>query len=317
MPRIFDRAVEPTHPLEPLLGQMEGLATSSERFIAHNWRHDWRVAPLREARLLEQVVARIDEGLSPCSCYKGYYVNSVCRGTPPEYALACNQDNHVRISRRNWLARVLCLNHLREAAAEALPEVRMLPPDRWGAWLDARVEHTRLGGFLALRDFVDTMFSAWNNWSGKDQRPAWASFWADVEVLLNGPDSADHIRNAVGMARVNAGDWLVVLRYRVSEVPGCIRPTSLDADWNPYHFPSPRDEVTGFAMHLSSGAAGLCLPEVIHTPFDLTIEHWYPWIGRTTAPVAETDLAGMRKHHHERLVARFGNRVLDWMPSPI
>jgi len=150
-----------------------------------------------------------------------------------------------------------------------------------------------------------------------NQRPAFAVAWADVEPLLAGENWPDRLRDALGMGHVQAGQWLAVIRYQVRDVSPWIRPTSLDADWTPWHFPSPPGEPTGRAMDLAIGAGGLCCAEVIHQPRELKIEQWTGLLGRTTESPDTRPVDDVRRRHHERLRQRFGPALLRWMPSPV
>lgn len=314
MPRIFGRDAPSNHALEAKLTPLDTVG-SSERFIAHNWRHDWRVFEPRE----QQVVGHIagmqgDPALK--SCYDQYHRECICAGCPPEYRQVCNDRNLLPgIVRDSWLARVVPLDHFKKAAGEQLPEVRAVPT--WDAWLEDTIGRARQRGFIGLREFLARLFHAWNNWSEHDQRPAWASFWADVEPLLAASTWPDRVRDALGLGKVPANKWLIVLRYRVKDVPCCIRPTCLDADWVPWHFPSPPAETTGITMDLDSGNIGMCCPEVIHQPIALNIEHWLGHMGKTSRTPNEHDMADLRRRHHERLRSRFGDALGEWMASPV
>lgn len=316
MGKVFDRDVSPGHPLEAPLLKLDGVRTS-ERFIAHNWRHDWRVCEFREQRLLEHFAESPGHAeLRPS--YERYYDNCLCRGSPPDYLHQCNAPNlYVPISPRNWLGRLVCLNTFSAAAREALPEVAAMAPRDWATWLDAAVATRRELGPVALRQFVDALLQAWNKWPGRNLRPTFASFWADVEPLLDGPAWPDRLRDALGMGHIEAENWVIVLRYQVREVPGCVRPTSLEAGWTPWHFPSPRGEIAGRAMDLELLGAGLCCREVVHRPVPLQIQHWAGCLGRTSTSPTGIHLDELRRRHHQRLRERLGDELLHWMPSPV
>jgi hypothetical protein len=314
---IFGRDAAADHPLEAKLAPLD-TAAGSDRFVGQNWRWDWRVSEPREQQLLAYMadLERVEHDPSLQSCYRKYYTARICHGSPVEYVHPCNRGNLVPgIARHYELAHVVCLNRFREAAQEGLPEARVIPPDKWGAWLDEKVETARQGGLVGVREFVLTLFHAWNKWGRIDQRPAWASFWADVEPLLAGPSWADRVRDGLGLGMVEANRWLLVLRYQVREVVCCVRPTCLDADWKPWHFPSPEGEKTGFTMDLTLGTNGTCCPEVIHSPIRLNIAHWTGHIDRTSRSPSEYDIGELRHRHYQRLRARFGGRVPDWLPA--
>jgi len=291
------------------------MSATSERFIAHNWRHDWRVNEERENCLLQELPLQ-----QKClrNCYSTYLNDCVCNGNPPHYLAKCNIPNVIHgLVRDYYLVRVISLSAFYDAAFESIPEVEMQNRNMWSGWLDSKISEARKKGVVAIRDLILQLFKSWNKWSKRNQRPVWASFWPDVEPLLSAPAWADRVRDAFGLGKIGANEWLILLRYKVKEVTPCLLPTSLEADWVPWHFPSPPNEMRGRTMDLNIGPSGLCCPEVIHHPVDLKIEHWSNHIDRTSTSPDETDVSEFRQLHFQRLCDRFGDKVKYWMPSPI
>jgi hypothetical protein len=315
MPRIFGRDAPPDHPLEAKLAPLDQVQGSS-RFIAENWRHDWRVPGPRE----DVVVGRTRDPACPpdlAACYREYRTTCICHGAPSEYLQGGNQSNLVAsaLRRDTWLCRAVCLDSFRLAAAEAMPGPRAQSPDAWRPWLTDQIAEAKRGrGLLGLRDLLEELFSAWNGWSRLDDRPAWASFWDDAAPFAAGPDWADRMRDAFGLGGYGDGSWLVLLRYQVADVGLCYRPTSLDADWQPWHVLSPPGEAFGYTVDLSA-SGGRCCPEVIHAPMPLHIGHWTGQIGRVETPSREYDLQALRARHYGALRTRFGRAGDSWLPS--
>jgi hypothetical protein len=317
MPRIFGRDVLPDHPLEPKLVPLDA-AAGPARFVAQNWRYDWRVTEAREQILLTHVCGPTSPaGLR--DCYDGYFRTCVCRGDPCEYTQECNRPSRVTgpLRRDAELCRVVCLNAFREAAHESVPYASAVAPDAWPArlteWIAARRAER---GILGVRALLVDLFQAWNRWSKLDRRPAWASFWADVEPVLSRSDWPDAVRDALGLGPYGAGSWLVLLRYQAKDAWPCYRPTSLDADWQAWHVFSPPGRPYGYTMDLSP-AGGRCCPEVIHSPRALDIAHWTGHIGRTEAGAGEYtgyDLEALRRRHYGVLRRDFPGAGADWLP---
>jgi hypothetical protein len=314
MARIFGRDASPDHPLQAKLAPLD-TATTTDRFVAENWRCDWRVALERERVAVSYVCEANAEPLLE-GCYRRYHDACICHGNPCEY---CGPSNHFNlisgpIRRDTQLCRVVCLNTraFRESASEQLPRARV--GRHWGSWLDAEIDAARRErGILGVRDLLTDLFRAWNNRDGIDDRPVWASFWADVAPLVSRPRWADRLRDALGLGLYESEQWLVLLRYEVKEVGQCYRPTCLDADWQPWHIVSPPGEPTGFAMDLSG--AGVCCPEVIHHPIALRIDQWTGDIDRTSTFPGEEGLAVLRTRHYYALRAGFPRAGRDWLPE--
>jgi len=314
MPHVFGRIAAPEHPLSQKLAVYDGTA-AFDGLIAETWRYDWRVSPGREQVAVGHLCGPGSDSELRRS-YRQYHGACICRGNPCEYCHSSNHGNRVPgISRHTRLCRVVCLNEaiFRQAALESLPEVRAARD--WGAWLNQRLgeEHTQRGA-VGQRQFVSRLFAAWNNWRGRDKRPVWASFWADVEPLAAQPDWADGLRDAFGLGTIGADQWLVLLSYELKDVGECYRPTCLEADWQPWHTLSPPGQPYGYAMDLSP-EGGRCCPEVVHAPISLEMAHWTGQIDRTTRGLGEYDLHALRGRQYRVLQERFARAGADWLPA--
>ena len=153
-------------------------------------------------------------------------------------------------------------------------------------------------------------------------QPSWATFWARFKLIVNG--DPELWASAVGLPNRRAcARWLIVLKYRLRETGGLVRPTILDAGFNAYHFPSPpqaslRDG--GYTMNLQlSSEPSLLVPEFIHQQIPHPFQHWRDanfLLGRTYSPRCGW-LARRRRKHHELLRATYGACVDTWMPRCI
>ncbi len=234
-----------------------------------------------------------------------------------------------------WLARVLDLNGLtpvflvarhkklrpfsdfprgtgRSPLRSRPPEVEVL------AWLDSKL----LGANkLQQRDFVAAALEAVELSRLRPQgayQPTWATFWSRFEALAaEGPE-----RWAAGLGLANrrrCARWLITLRYTVRETGGLVRPTTLDAGFNEYHFPSPPGVALQEGGHpvdlrLTPPAATL-LPEFVHQQIHHPFRHWANagfLLGRTEKP-RHGWLVQRRGNHLALLQAVYGPGVSTWM----
>jgi len=189
------------------------------------------------------------------------------------------------------------------------PEVDVL------AWLDAKL----LGaGELQQRDFVAAALEAVELSRLRPQgayQPTWATFWSRFDTLA--ADGPERWAAALGLPnRRRCARWLIVLRYTIRETGGLVRPTTLDAGFNEYHFPSPPDVAYGHPVDLRlTPPADSLLPEFVHQQIPHPLRHWEQagfLLGRTEKP-RHGWLAQRRSNHLALLQAVYGPRVATWM----
>lgn len=100
--------------------------------------------------------------------------------------------------------------------------------------------------------------------------PWWAGFAQELMPLLQAEDGAG-LCQALGMGHLEEGEWLIVWRYEVGllylQNPDAYlyRPTVVEANSSPFHFPSPPGYPYGITMSLADDRRGDCR-EVIHPP---------------------------------------------------
>lgn len=318
-PKIFNRSHQ-GHPLEKSLIDLEKSSNAS-RYVAINWRYDHRVSDVREHRFLAEISPNVPDAQSLKSEFKDYCSRCMWQSSTPDYDNVRYNGNNFTppLPKMQKLIRIISLNHhCFDAATKEMPERMALPSTSYADWLDEQLEkHISLPD--ALRAFINILFSAWNQWSQTAQhRPFWACFSRDLKRYLGKKPWADRLRDAIGLADVLGGEWLIALEYSVAEVGQLVRPTSLEADWYWAHFPSPPSSTTGYTMNLNISDNYECLlPEVIHYPLRLSIAHWKGLIDKTQRQ-SYPEPWRCRVKHHNRLKHEFGsNAILAWMPSPI
>lgn len=173
-------------------------------------------------------------------------------------------------------------------------------------------------GADTVRELVAVVFDA----LGDTQPPWWACFAQEASTFVAEGKWIELCR-ALGVGHFEAGDWLIVFRYRVGLLyelgPGAdlYRPTVVEASDNPHHFPSPPLYRFGVAMPLGE-ASGRALREVIHPPLRgkaVATACAEQLRQIAIAPLADHNrIIELRRRHRERLAREFENiETMDWL----
>ncbi|HEX4962666.1 MAG TPA: hypothetical protein VF173_17655 [Thermoanaerobaculia bacterium] len=153
------------------------------------------------------------------------------------------------------------------------------------------------------------------NACGDTEPPWWACFTEEILSALD-PGDATKLCTALGLGHRTGGEWLLVWRYPVSDAGALYRPTAIEANDSPYHFPSPPKYPFGITMPLASGFASC--REVLHRPLRgsaaadrctgklLYLENT-PIIGDNAR------VAALRAGHRERLKREFAATGAAWL----
>jgi hypothetical protein len=108
----------------------------------------------------------------------------------------------------------------------------------------------------------------------------WATFAENVNEILSRGESADKIRDMLGLDNKSCekGSYLVGLFYKRSSVEsnftndkGYHFPTVIEGGDNPAFRPAPDGETTGLTMNLQDGGKGF--PEAVHPPIENPSQH--------------------------------------------
>lgn len=179
----------------------------------------------------------------------------------------------------------------------------------------------RQASFVAAFLAFSEMASANNPW-----HPIWAASWDEFDRVANRSRPETWLE-AVGLPCPPVPNWLMVLRYRVSDAKRVYRPTQLEAGAFPWHFPSPETKLPpvrgGHPMNLTNGGAAVqasgSLPsEFVHAEIRFAPEYWAAagfLLRPTTAPTSGF-LMGHRRMHHLSLCEEYGPEVIRrWMPD--
>ncbi len=307
--------------------------------VAANWRMDHRVHLEREEGDLDACghfvsVADADDWWEARQLY--FQEEVCCPGAPSAsgrasaYSKPTNGRNRIsaRIAGFDELVHVGSLNALlrRAARSERAADVELVLRKSTGIGLPARsltssrsdlqvaelARRLNSQGAEAVREVAGTLADS----LGDNEPPWWATFSEEIRGSLES-DNASEICAALGLGHRLPGEWLVVWRYPVAEAAPLYRPTVLEANDSPYHFPSPPAYPIGITMPL--GSVFSAVREVLHPPL-----RGVTAVERCTGkvlfleslPVVRDNgtLAALRNEHRERLRNEFPMDGLSaWM----
>ncbi|MEM1204054.1 MAG: hypothetical protein AAGN66_12570 [Acidobacteriota bacterium] len=334
-PRIFDRDSK-DHPWRGAMEQLDGSSQPTRRVVGKNWRMDHRVSAEREQGMLRSAeLAAPAIGDDWWNARAASFRRTLCRPSSPgpderrsAYLDGENANNRVAprsLPPHEQLVHVASLNALlhrigrggrsgllRSRFSRALPGAPLPPTPGGLPWPEfcARVEafarainELGLGAVQALAGFLSDRL-------GPTEPPWWAGFARQLAPHLRAEDWTGLCR-ALGLGHLEAGEWLVVWRYDVATVldetpePTCCRPTVVEANDSPWHFPSPPGQRFEITMPLEPAPRGTC-HEVLHAPLKhgsaAACAHLLGRIDRP--PVEDYDvLAEFRREHRRRLEA--------------
>lgn len=135
--------------------------------------------------------------------------------------------------------------------------------------------------------FLENFCEHWNSSVRRQNRPAFAAFYDEVEPESEAPDWANRLRNRLGLSHYAAPLVAVALvRYRVSEVLRDLSgtevelafavPTVLDGELNVHFFPTPRSAQYGRTLALEPDPdCERLVSEILHRRIDYHPEHIY------------------------------------------
>lgn len=256
--------------------------------VAANWRMDPRVSVEREGDLdASGHFDSITDADDWWEARQRYFEDEICcpgapspGGKPSAYSRPANDRNRIsaRIAGFDELVHVGSLNALlrraarSERAADVETALRRLTgsglpvttADRRGAeGADSQVSdlaRALLGrGSDAVREAAGLLADS----LGDTEPPWWAGFVEEIRASLDRGFASDFCA-ALGLGHRGPGEWLLIWRYTVAEAAPLYRPTVLESNDSPYHYPSPPGYALGITMPLYP-----TLPacrEVIHRP---------------------------------------------------
>jgi hypothetical protein len=326
---LFDRQ-RSGHPWAGVLVEMSEPDPGRRWAVAANWRMDHRVSQERETGDLE-VCPHFKSVRSFEDWWEArglYFRENVCRGDGrpiSSYAQATNRLNRIpaRVAGFDRLVHVGSLNAIlrRVSRSGRAAEVDVELRARVGRGLPTRpAGGAGLDWFnLGVDDLARTLQNSpasvrvvaalLQEGLGDGEPFWWACFAEEIDEPLRS-NSADRICATLGLGHRRPGEWLLMWSYPVSEAGPLYRPTVLEANDSPFHYPSPPEYPFGITMPL-----GFYLPacrEVLHRPLrGAAAERWctgellqletLPEVGDNEA------LKTLRMRHQERLAGEFSD----------
>ncbi len=345
---LFDRR-RASHRWFSAFVELEGRG-GSNAVICGNWRMDHRVADDREGSLLKAPeFAAGPTGEQWCEQRYNYFERAIRRPTFPGTWGPCsayldppNQSNaigHRTLPGHEQLVHAASLNSILRrltTGSHETGELRLrffeltghaLPLRRAGGALDHDLMRSKVreiaeaanaGGSAVVKSLAQLLCDA----LGVFQPPWWACFAAEVAPLIATGEGAA-LCQALGMGHVEAGEWLLAWRYDLNLLgrlyPGVplFRPTVVEANDNPCHYPAPPGYSYGITMPLSGARRG-ALREVLHPPLFAAAAHEActgSLIPVGTPPLVDhNELGNLRRAHRQRLILALGGPdTRDWL----
>ena len=329
MPPVFNRY----HPslLDAHLSGWEASQDYPRRAMAWNLRYDFRVFPHRAEQFSKGLAAPLTEPLDAALdklelTLVKYQKQTVREAARPSF-LEHNEENIVSAFQpRLLLGTVLDLSGLTHTMSEArrnkhpafkrfrLEDQLSHAEGAWTApaWNSFLQQHFLGKNDAGREEFLGDLFYAISKFP---QHPVWVTSWDQLKPNLTVP----RCLQLVGLPRRDHPRILIALRYPARDVGTLLRPSQLDAGFNPHHHPSPpsrpiKDGGAVMDLALPPGANGL-VPEFIHSQIQFTVQHWRAancWTGQTSAPVL-CDLAEARRRHQGLLRTAHGVHNPPWM----
>lgn len=284
---LFDRERDHHH-WQEAFREMRRPDVDRRWVIATNWQMDHRVLAERETGDLDACghFAAVGNADDWWEARERYFLEEICRpgdaaGTDKTsaYGRPANSGNRIthRIAGFDKLVHVGSFNALLRRAARsdraADVETTMrrltgqgLPSrdlgaarDPFSAQVSTLARALTAQGPEALRQVAGLLVDS----LGEEEPPWWAGFAEEIHSALDSR-SATALCTALGLGHRVPGDWLIVWIYPIDEAGTLYRPTAVEANDSPYHFPSPPGHIVGVTMPLDPRLAAC--REVLHRP---------------------------------------------------
>lgn len=176
-------------------------------------------------------------------------------------------------------------------------QIRLNSSSLRAAELDQLVTALRNHGEEAIREMAGVLCDT----LGPNEPAWWASFAAEVSSYLQGEDWSEACR-LTGLGHLPEGEWLLAWEYPLDAARPLYRPTVVEANDSPYHYPSPPNYAYGITMALDPRLPAV--REVVHAPLkgQAAINGSNGRIGRLSSfSVTEDDIPRLRAKHRDQL----------------
>ncbi len=333
---IFDRTHNVSHPWAWAFAELEGnvdpnLAT--QRVICKNWRMDHRVSVKRENEMHKsQYFHPPLNGNNWCASRSKYFNNELCLpanksifGKKSAYLRDANETNAIwhKVASSNLLVHVASLNRLlkrlrkseydssfdtykfEEITGYDLPEQKPGENNdhKLNKFIDELANGLNQNGSAKIKKLAGLLCDS----LGEREPPWWACFANEINKLIDDRDWPELCR-ALGLGHIEKGEWLIVWRYSVDTASRVYRPTVVEANDGPFHYPSPPDFSYGITMPLDRNLPAC--RELLHPPLKGTFasDNCTGVLGRIDNQVSDYNKIDLlRDQHKMRLLKEFTN----------
>jgi hypothetical protein len=323
----------------------------TRRVICSNWRMDHRVSSPREEQMLEATEFKDErDGETWWQGRYEHFRRTLCRpslvgpsGLRSAYLESLNSCNAIArgaLPAHEQLVHVGSLNRIlwRLTSGEhATGDLRLRFLDLTGHLLPERPMRSASREASEFQDQISAIAAAVNRQGldrvkelarllcdalGDTQPPWWSGFAQELIPLIEAGDWTG-LAAVLGVGHLHGGEWLIVWRYEIRVLYWLgadillYRPTVIEADDNPYHFPSPPRFPYGITMPLRADHRGACR-ELIHAPLggEAAAEACaYPLCRIANPPVGDyNELQTLRQAQCQRLVQEYPQpETEDWL----
>jgi hypothetical protein len=337
---VFDRQRQ-SHVWLHALSELEAADATIAAVVA-NWRMDHRLSEAREKDILGSGELGKDlNGRDWWAARREHFRRTVCRaaspkdgGAPAAYLSASNGNNALdrrRLPYHEQFLHVTSLNRVLERLLRAGLDdrVRLALEDLTGRGFSPRLVGSGYDPSLFATK-VDELARAVNGLGerkvrelatlladalGPHEPPWWSAFAQEVVPEVRRMDWVE-LAAVLGLGHLRAGDWVFLWHFELSLVfdvePGAslTRPTVIEANDSPYHFPSPPSVAWGIAMPLRDTLHG-AVREVLHPPLRAMADTGrcdcrLVQLAQDPAPDLSTSgLAKLRARHRQRLQSEY------------
>lgn len=279
---VFDRERD-HHPWQEAFQELQRPDLELRWAVAANWRMDHRVSEDRERDDLDASghFASVRDANDWWEARKIYFQQEICQpialgptGKISAYGRQANAANRIadgtapfdRLvhvgslgSMLRWVSRGSRSAEAEAALNRLTGQTLLSKRDPLNAQVSALARAMLALGPEVVRRIAGLLADS----LGEQEPPWWACFTEEVRTALNSRDALA-LCAALGLGHLSAGDWLLVWRYPIQEAGPLYRPTVLEANDSPFHFPSPPGYALGITMPLDPAQAAC--REVLHRP---------------------------------------------------
>ena len=289
---IFNRPAVAEHPWSDALKDLEKSNDTGRMALCGNLRMDHRVESPREQSMLNtSFLGGRPTGESFLSQWKEYYQSALCcpatavsEDRLPVYLRPYNDNNRVthKIPEFDQLIHVASLNGIlwRLASDECVSSSAFarrflsttqcpVPVKKGNDRYSSRILFDReidvLVEKLLQQDkgIIKKMAGLLCEALSSSQPPWWACFAEDVNTYVQTKDW-DSLCKALGLGYLMENEWVLIWRYQAGVATPLFRPTLVEANDAPYHYPSPPSSQYGITMPLDLHQPNC--REVVHPP---------------------------------------------------